>query len=227
MLSRRCGREGFARGGRLIKLNGSRPIIFSSNLSAFLKRNHDAARLRISRVTHARNACKASSYTPSMIQLVDAALLDSLVARARNAPRLRLNHNFHSGPDDNPSRFLNALIAGTYVVPHRHCSPPKAESFLLLRGEVAVLLFDDHGTIAHVQRLGMRFGTFGIDLSPGVWHSLVCMSESAVLYEVKAGPWRAATDKEFASWAPPEQSPEAQPYLAGLLAHALLPNNAG
>ena len=35
---------------------------------------------------------------------------------------------------------------------------------------------------------------------------------------VGPGPWVAATDKEFAPWAPPEDAPGAADYLASLLA---------
>jgi len=39
------------------------------------------------------------------------------------------------------------------------------------------------------------------------------MSPHAVCYEVKPGPYDAATDKEFAPWAPREGDPGALEYL--------------
>jgi hypothetical protein len=62
-----------------------------------------------------------------------------------------------------------------------------------------------------------RNGLLGIDLAPGVWHTLCCVSPTAICYEVKAGPYDAATDKEFAPWAPREGQPEAAQYLEELL----------
>jgi hypothetical protein len=58
----------------------------------------------------------------------------------------------------------------------------------------------------------------GIDLEPGVWHTLTAVSPYAVCYEVKPGPWDPKTDKEFAPWAPSEGDPAAAGYLRGLLA---------
>jgi len=149
------------------------------------------------------------------VQLIDQALLNATIERARQSTRLRTNHNFHTGPDDNPHRFLNAWVRGTYGAPHRHAAPPKAESFIVLQGEVAVLLFDDAGTVLARHVLGRD--VFGIDLAPGVWHTLAPLSDVAVCFEVKPGPYDVATDKEFAPWAPPEGSPEAPAYLARLL----------
>src|SRR5579864_2230237 len=90
----------------------------------------------------------------SAIQLLDSALFHSLVERARQSPRLRINHNFHASMEDNPHRFLNVLIQGTYIAPHRHLDPPKAESFLVLDGEIAFFTFDDAGRIVSTHRLG-------------------------------------------------------------------------
>lgn len=152
------------------------------------------------------------------VQLIDSGLFDALSRRASASPRLRTNHNFHSGAGDNPHRFLNVLARGTYCCPHRHLDPPKAESFVALRGEVVVFLFDDSGKLAEHHVLG-RDGVYGIDLAPGLWHSVAALSEVAVCFEVKPGPYDVSNDKQFASFAPPEGDPRAAAYLAGLLAN--------
>jgi cupin fold WbuC family metalloprotein len=152
----------------------------------------------------------------SLVQLIDRALLDVTIERARASARLRSNHNFHAAAEDNPHRFLNAWVRGTYAAPHRHLAPPKAESFIVLRGEMAVFLFDDAGTVIARHVLGHEIS--GIDLPPGVWHTLAPVSEVAVCFEVKPGPYDVATDKEFAPWAPSEASSDAAPYLARLMA---------
>ncbi len=149
------------------------------------------------------------------IQLIDAALFQSLIERARQSPRLRINHNFHSSMQDNPHRFLNVMLKGTYVAPHRHLDPPKPESFVVLEGKLAFFTFDDAGNIASSHILGPDLP--GIDLAPGVWHSMTPVTEHAVCYEVKPGPYEAANDKEFAAWAPAEGDPGAGAYLETLL----------
>jgi cupin fold WbuC family metalloprotein len=152
------------------------------------------------------------------IQLLDTALFPALVERARRSPRLRTNHNFHGGMEENPHRFLNVMARGTYIAPHRHLDPPKTESFLILEGEVAFFTFEDSGTIAGAHILGR--GIIGIDVGAGVWHSLAVLSPHAVCYEVKPGPYSQANDKDFAPWAPREGDPAAADYLARLEAAA-------
>jgi cupin fold WbuC family metalloprotein len=166
-----------------------------------------------------------------MIQLITEDLIEATLEAARRSPRRRMNHNFHAGPDDNPHRFLNVLLEATYVAPHRHLKPPKAESFLVMEGWVALFCFENDGRVQSRHLLGRGelpqglpralagiVRARGIDLEPGVWHTLTAVSPYAVCYEVKPGPWDPKTDKEFAPWAPPEGDPDAAAYLRGLLA---------
>ena len=152
-------------------------------------------------------------------QLITKELITELRARAAASPRLRTNHNFHSCPADNPHRFLNVMMRGTYCQPHRHVTPPKSESWILLEGSVRFFTFDDAGAVLTARDLAANSGTIGIDLAPREWHTLCVTSDCAVIFEVKPGPWDPATDKDFAAWAPREGAPEAAAYLESLLTH--------
>ena len=158
-----------------------------------------------------------------MIQTLDRKLVDSLIEEANHSPRRRTNYNYHRSLDENPHRFLNVMLRGSYFTPHRHLKPPKHESFLVLQGEVGFVTFDDHGKVVDTYRLspaGLEAGAdsvMGIDIPPGVWHCLVVLSEVAVCYEVKPGPYDPTSDKEFAEWAPHEGTEGTEVYARSLL----------
>jgi cupin fold WbuC family metalloprotein len=149
--------------------------------------------------------------------LIDQALIDRTLEAARSSPRLRAVHSFHTGAADNPHRFMNAFVQGTYLPPHRHLATPKSKTFLILQGELACFVFDDTGRVTERYILGRR-GARGIDFQPGIWHTVVPVVENAVCLEVKPGPWDAATDRELAPWAPREGDAHVPAYLASLLA---------
>ena len=149
------------------------------------------------------------------IQLVTASLFQSLLERARQSTRRRTNYSFHPPLEDNPHRFLNVMLQGTYIAPHRHLDPPKSESFLVLEGQAAFFTFEDSGQIQAAYLLGGE--TLGIDIQPGVWHTLAVLTPHAICYEVKPGPYSAANDKDFAPWAPREGDPAAPAYLQRLI----------
>lgn len=156
----------------------------------------------------------------SEVQPISAALFGTLADLAAASPRRRMNHNFHQAPADNPHRFLNVLLSGTYIRPHRHSSPPKSETFLVLEGIADAVLFDDRGSITARYSLGAEMPEgrlWGVDLPPGVWHTILPRTARVVCFEVKPGPWEPATDKEFAPWAPSEGSPSAAGYCRLLL----------
>jgi cupin fold WbuC family metalloprotein len=147
----------------------------------------------------------------SRLQVIDSALFLSLIERAHQSPRLRTNHNFHSSLEDNPDRFLNVMIQGTYITPHRHRDPPKAESFIVLEGELGFFTFDDAGQIISTHILGRD--ALGVDIQLGVWHTIAVLTPHVVCFEVKPGPYSAANDKDLAPWAPREDDPRAEEYL--------------
>lgn len=156
------------------------------------------------------------------MQIIDAPLLNALSEKARRSPRLRMNHNLHGGYDDPCQRLLNALEPGSYVRPHRHLHPPRAESFLALRGRLAVLLFNDAGELRQVLPLLPGGPVHGVDIRPGIWHSLLSLESGSVFFETKPGPYQPLIDKDFAPWAPAEGLGEAETFLAELKGRAEL-----
>ena len=149
------------------------------------------------------------------VHYVTGDQLDRLSAEAARRPRGRINFNFHE-IDDPYQRLLNVVQPGSYVQPHRHLDPPKAETFMVLRGEMALFVFDDRGTVLDARRIGPERETLLVDLRPGVWHSIAATRRDTVVFEAKNGPYDPRTDKEFASWAPAEGDAGAADYLKAL-----------
>jgi cupin fold WbuC family metalloprotein len=149
---------------------------------------------------------------------IDQQLISRIAGEAINSPRLRKNYNFHSDYADPVNRMLNAFEPGTYVRPHKHESPDKCEVFLILSGRALALQFDDAGNIVEHNILDSSQGLFGVEVPAGAWHAIVSLASGTVLYEVKPGPYAPLEDKNFAPWAPAEESPEAAGYLKTILA---------
>lgn len=141
------------------------------------------------------------------VTFLDSTAIDSFVARAQRTPRRRLNLNLHSDLADPIQRFLNAGDPASYIRPHRHVVS-RWELFTVLRGHIDVLLFAADGTLT--SRLALRAETGSVNEIPGgTWHSFVFVSPGTVALEIKPGPYIAATDKEFADWAPREEDADA------------------
>lgn len=138
------------------------------------------------------------------MKYLDQALLDQIVTAARNAPRQRSNYNFHPELEDRVQRFVNAMEPQTYVCPHRHEGAHRWEMFLAIAGRAAVLTFSDDGEVLTRAELSEKGPVRAVELPGSTWHTLVSLESGTVLFETKEGPYQAASDKDFAPWAPRE-----------------------
>ncbi len=151
------------------------------------------------------------------MKLINHHLLNELSDQAKTSERRRKNLNYHYGDEDLLQRMLNAFEPATYVRPHRHISPAKREVFIVLRGKLLMLFFDDSGKVIQRQELDPEKGNYAVEIAPEEWHAAISLEKGTVVYEVKDGPYNPENDKQFAPWAPEEGSPEASVYLERLL----------
>jgi cupin fold WbuC family metalloprotein len=138
------------------------------------------------------------------MKIIDKALLDSVSEQATKNRRLRMNYNFHQQLDDPLNRLLNAMEPGSYFPPHRHKNPDKEEIFLVLRGSVIIVIFDDEGVVVSTTEVSPAKEVYGMEIEAGVWHSLIVLEPNTVVYEVKKGPYVPLTPENIATWELPK-----------------------
>lgn len=119
--------------------------------------------------------------------VIDNEILDSLTARAQASPRLRMNLNFHQSLDEKCHRFLNAVEPGANIPIHRH--PEKEETFVVLRGRIRVITYNDDGTIIENMVLNPSEGRYGVNVGKNVWHTVEALEQGSVIFECKEGPY--------------------------------------
>ncbi|MGB0865205.1 MAG: WbuC family cupin fold metalloprotein [Granulosicoccaceae bacterium] len=149
-----------------------------------------------------------------MTKKIDQALIDQLIQQATESPRLRSNVNFHTEMDDPVQRLLISLKRGTYVRPHHHPKAGKWELLLAVHGEMALVLFDEHGTVIDKMLLSPGETVLGAEMPPATWHTVYPITEDAVFLELKAGPYTPAEPSDFATWAPQEGEAPVDGFLA-------------
>lgn len=155
----------------------------------------------------------------SQFSTIDSRFMAGLSKEARSAPKRRISHNLHGSEKDVCQRLLNAIEPDSYVRPHRHLSPDKAETLIVLAGRVGVLAFEDDGAVSMFRILAPNSGTVGVDIPVGVYHSVVALEPGTVIFESKAGPYVPLSEDEKAPWSPAEGSLEAVEYLDFMARH--------
>jgi cupin fold WbuC family metalloprotein len=146
------------------------------------------------------------------MKIINQTQLDQLSAEAAQNPRLRKNLNIHPSDDFCCHRLFNAVEPGSYIPPHRHIDPVKDETFVIIRGRLGVIMFDDGGRIVKTALLSEGGEVVAADIPHGAFHAAVSLETGTIFFEAKAGPYRPLTDQEKAHWAPQDGTPEAAVY---------------
>jgi cupin fold WbuC family metalloprotein len=157
------------------------------------------------------------------MKIFDETYLSDLSARAETNSRRRQHLSIHQSYQEPCQRLFNAIEPDSYIRPHRHATDPRDEFLLAVRGEMALLIFDDSGAVTRVQRFASeKYGpafAAGIEVPASTWHTVLALQPGSVLLEVKAGPFDPAQPKDLAPWAPEEGSVDATRYLQALVGY--------
>jgi cupin fold WbuC family metalloprotein len=154
---------------------------------------------------------------PDRIVTVSREIVDRLATEAEILPLKRARLCAHRTSDDLLHEMLIVLTRGTYIRPHRHLN--KSESFHVIEGSCALVLFDDKGEIHRVIELGAYESgkLFFYRLAEPMYHTVLVESKRFIVHETTNGPLRRE-DSEFAVWAPAaEDSDAARDYMNGLM----------
>jgi len=118
--------------------------------------------------------------------IIDDKLLNKVTAEAEASPRLRMNYNLHESLDAKAQRLINVLLPGTPLPIHRH--KHTAETYVILRGKMFVVFYNDLGAQTERFLLDPTQGNYGVQIPKGQWHTVEVIEPSAIL-EVKDGPY--------------------------------------
>lgn len=145
---------------------------------------------------------------------IDSTVLDSLAKQAKESPRHRAHFNLHQDLGDPVQRLCIAMEPETYVRPHRHSDPETWEVLMILRGTLALTIFDDHGTVLERTVLDAKGPVTAVEFLQNTWHAPVSLEPGTIVFEIKQGPYRPIAEINLASWAPAEGKPGAEQLLA-------------
>ncbi len=126
---------------------------------------------------------------------LDKELLDSITQKAKENPRLRMNHNLHDSLDSKVQRLFNALEPGTVLPIHRHQNTD--ETYILIRGKIEVIFYDDDKNIVDRFIMSQEEGNFGVHIPKGTWHTIEIMESGSVIFEVKEGPYQPISENDI------------------------------
>lgn len=126
--------------------------------------------------------------------IINDELLDKVTVKAEESPRLRMNYNLHESLDAKAQRLINVLLPGTPLPIHRHCHT--AETYIILRGKMFVVFYNDMGAQTERYLLDPTQGNYGVQIPKGQWHGIEVIEPTAI-FEVKDGPYTSLEPEDM------------------------------
>ena len=120
--------------------------------------------------------------------LINSEFINTLLAQAKESPRLRQHYDLRNSAADTSQRMLNALLPGTEVPIHRH--EETAETVVCLMGKLEEVMYEEiqdssgERTFREISR--QLLSSKGMQIPAGVWHT-VHVIEPSVIFEAKDG----------------------------------------
>lgn len=140
-----------------------------------------------------------SFFANSNTVMVNQKLIEELRQLSLNNGNCNARICLHTSSDSNFHEMVVLEREGFYFPPHRHTN--KGESCHIIEGELAVFTFDDLGKVNNHTVLG-KDGNLMSRVGIGQWHLTLPLTDPVIYHEAKPGPFVAASDSEFAQWAP-------------------------
>lgn len=116
-----------------------------------------------------------------------------------NTDNAKYRFCMHDSPENKLQEMFIVRKKGDYCMPDRHNDIP--ETHIIMQGEEAVIMFGEDGKILDVFFLGGESDVLAYRINTAVYHMTVAISEMAIDYEVKPGPFTPKTN-EYPEWAP-------------------------
>ncbi len=123
------------------------------------------------------------------MRILDKQFLTSLECSALASPRKRAHLNLHNSFEEKIQRLFISLTKGSYVKPHYHELPHQWEMFVVMEGIVEVVFYSTGGREEQRLLVGEGQSCIAIEIHPMEIHSVECISEKALMLEIKEGPF--------------------------------------
>lgn len=117
---------------------------------------------------------------------LNSAMVDWLIEECQRSEKKRARICFHESDEARVHEMIVAVSKESFIRPHKHIA--KTESFLMLRGEMELISFNENAQVGNIINLTSS-GFFYVKVNCDDYHSVKVKSECAVFMETTSGPF--------------------------------------
>lgn len=124
------------------------------------------------------------------MKVFDKLFVNKLYEQATLSSRKRSHYLLHKDHQEKVQRLFIALLKDSYVPPHYHEQSHQWELFVVLEGCLEVCIYDKSTkNVTRSLLVGPAQDVSSIELQPLEVHSVRCVSDQALMLEIKEGPF--------------------------------------
>jgi cupin fold WbuC family metalloprotein len=150
-----------------------------------------------------------------MLLSINQSDISQLIEKSYQNKRKRAIKVIHPPQKEGYRMIINCIQPDSYIQPHIHKLNNGSENWIYLKGKIGLILFDTTGKIEDIKIISHNSHLM-IDIPPNTYHTAISLEKDSIMYEVSNGPYDQNTYKEFAPWAPNEESENQADYLQQL-----------
>ncbi len=144
---------------------------------------------------------------------LDEVFFENLLLQAKKSSRKRSHYILNKEETEPVQRFCIGLKKGTYIRPQNHSKTNKWELLVILKGSVRIIIFDSEGRIIEKLKLSQSGAIKGIEIKAESFHTILPVTNEAIVLQINEGPYTPTEENDFASWAPREGDTNAMEFL--------------
>lgn len=126
---------------------------------------------------------------------IDNDLLGTLIAKAKESERLRMNFDLRTSANDGSQRMLNALEPETVLPIHRHRF--STETVVMVCGSLREIFYNDEGEVTDTILMQAGGDCPVLQIPMGQWHTVEVLEPGTVIFEAKDGAYTPLTDEDI------------------------------
>lgn len=151
------------------------------------------------------------------VATVNKDIVNELKSISEQLGRKNVRICLHNNQAEKLHSMVNLINNNQYSLPHKHLN--KEESYHIIEGRMAFIIFDEDGTATDKCILGPD-GNFLLRVGANIFHATIPLTETAIFHESRLGPFPKGGDSVYPAWAPNEDNALLiNEYVKGLLKH--------
>jgi cupin fold WbuC family metalloprotein len=144
------------------------------------------------------NAKSLSYFCTKGLVMINNQIILQLIEESKKNNSCDIRLSLHKDPSDKHHNMIILQHKGNYYRPHKHLAKP--ETYHLIKGKMAVFIFNDTGVIIDSVILDPQ-ENFIYRIGANNWHVSIPLTEHVIFNESKPGPFIRQGDSIFAEWA--------------------------